>query len=297
MPTNIRIGLSNRLQAIALSGLLVFSSLAYAQQQQEIDIPFTLMGNSPIIQAYVNNNPKPINMLLDTGAGSLVMVLPDHVIQEFAIPKLEATRIVHNTFSGESITLRKLMINNFRLGDLSLQSLDNVYEDPKIWGFCTHRDCIHDGVIGLEFFRKAGYNLLVDYQNTRLKLIPYGAASNTFRTGSYIQSIDKSSIVSQEKIQQTPVMLFWDTGASDSYLYNAQLLPPENKKTIAYASYASMPIKIGEAITPLDFIIDDSTYNKSKGNCQGVCAYVGYDFFIGHTVFFDLENSRLYVNS
>lgn len=272
--------------------LLVIANLR-ASGSNLIKIPFTLEENYPILSVKLNNKATPLQILFDSGLTGISLALPDKTVNDLKINKLGKTMIEKTTFTHEPLQFEAIDIKAFQSGGFKTNDIDDSYEMPEIWGYCDNRNCEHDGVVGLHFFRKHQYNILVDYQNQELTLVPFGTASDIFRGTDYIQSIEPLHIASEHTFNNVKVHLNWDTGASQNLIAKAGLLADKYTVNLAPGiDCIQLPIQIGKSTLPIQFM-----NTKEHVKLNDVNGFIGYNFFMEHKVFFDLENQRLYIQS
>lgn len=177
-------------------------------------VPFELIGNRPVIKIKINNNPEPLNFVLDTGSG--ISVISDETSKRLKIKPI--TRGGHAKGIGGDGQFEVVygFIRDAAIGDVRLQNVP-VY----IRKFHDNGNKV-DGYIGLSLISK--FLTTIDYGASKFSLTRREADTKEFRENSALSlplRLTSSGFLSgQVNLEgvESPLNFIVDTGASVSVI-------------------------------------------------------------------------------
>ncbi len=155
--------------------LLILCTNAIKAQEQFIEkrakfitrFPFRqLSGGVMLVQAKFNNNPTPLNFILDTGSGGIS--LDSSTCAEFNIPHTPSGKTINGIAGIKEVDFAKN--NRLILPGLTTTGLDFYINDYALLSNVYGEKI--DGIIGYSFFSK--YIVKVDYDSAKIEVFEPG---------------------------------------------------------------------------------------------------------------------------
>lgn len=178
-----------------------------------VSVPFEQIGGSIILHVKVNNFPRPLRLLFDTGADG--MALPQSLADSIGlkVARTQQTKVVGGDMTVQVSTGNTVYLDDFAIDNQGIAIFKSVRPDL-------------DGIIGNTLAKRFIVN--VDYDQQRFSLYTFGAYSYADNGISVPVSIPNRNIELKADLKLTestaPVegSYFFDTGAD----YNMIGFPP-----------------------------------------------------------------------
>jgi len=133
----------------------------------QTSVPFTLVGNRPVIQVRVNDKDKPLNFVLDTGSG--ISVISDATAKRMNIHKITRGGYAKGIGGDGRFEIVYGFVREFGIGDVTVRNVP-VY----IRHFHSTSENI-DGYIGLSMISK--FLTTIDYGKLTFDLAKKGSSA------------------------------------------------------------------------------------------------------------------------
>jgi hypothetical protein len=149
-----------------------------------------------------------------------------------------------------------------------------------------------NGVIGIDLMRQ--FNVLLDYKNSRVILIKFGAYQNQYNVKSWIRvPVSPKTGIINAKINGADAALVFDTGANASIMKATAKIPAAKKSC---ASKSNPSCKYFETMT---FMVAGKQLPRTKFFIQKdefpFDGLIGSNFLKEHEVFFDFKNNLAFI--
>jgi hypothetical protein len=248
-------------------------------------VPLALERDMPIVELHAQD--RKLRLIVDLG-GADALALTEPSLASLNVGWTGGSKHVSDAF-GRSTRSREFVLERARLGDLDLHG---------VRGYVIPESRLHqaglpenlDGYVGHGLL--GAMNLLVDYPQQRLMLVPREAPSplDISECAHSAFEFKRVGVVSRIAIAGRTLTTVWDTGANRTVIRPHSVPPGLPRRTTQRNEIISVEsVQIGEQDTgPLDlYLLDFSQPN--------VDVIMGNNFFAEHAVWFDFANERLAV--
>jgi hypothetical protein len=263
-------------------------------------IPFDLVDNRVMIEVSLNGR-GPYRLLLDTGAGGLVV--RDEVAAELGLPRLgqhEESGVGEATVTSHGSRVGSVTIGGLALGsqDCTVMSFDDT---PAVWG----RERF-DGIIGLEVFER--WVVRIDYAGLHVTFSepktyrrPAGAVTVPFERPNQIP-------IARATIDGVTGHFGIDTGARSSLILSGPFVEANRLRQKYRASFETItgwgiggPVRsqlarvqsmtLGERLTMHGIVARLSTQKRGSLASTSMDGLIGGDVLRRFTVTFDYSRA------
>lgn len=173
----------------------------------------TIFPNSCVApSAAVQIQGNSIPLLFDTGA-SVAVVLSDVAVKKYNLNlQYPGGEICAQSQFGVRC-MKKIIIPEMTIGSFTLHSIAGAL-NKDAWIPGIDNEANKNGILGLDLFRK--FNLLLDYPKRKIILTKRGRIPKNYiikNSSCFPFTLEGGVITTKAVINQTPVILLWDSGA------------------------------------------------------------------------------------
>jgi hypothetical protein len=264
--------------------LLLFLANVYLPIHSDNIIDVSFQQRNAI--ALVKIGDEKLRVLVDSGGSSGISIRRE-LTTKLGIQPSDIQTESEDAFGKKTISV-SLIVPKLVIGSESFFNIEG-----KIWNAPRALQDLKpqiDGVIGRKFLNQ--FNVIYNFPDKSIQLIDKEKPLSPYCKGVHfdISYIEDGALTSTIKVQEGPLTILWDTGASYSFIKESVVT---NRK-----------LKVTDQIYRTKFIMDESMPDKPIDfialgfhKPDSIDAIIGHDVFLKNKICIDNQNSTVTLSS